>query len=52
MVSPRLLTQPEATSWPREIIMKCARRDVFLLIEPVADYSPLACGARKLGFAP
>ena len=22
--------------------MNCARRDVFLLIEPVADYSPLA----------
>ena len=22
--------------------MRCARRDVFLLIEPVADYSPLA----------
>jgi hypothetical protein len=22
--------------------MKCARRDVFLLIEPVADYTPLA----------
>ena len=36
------MMQPEATSWPREITMKCARRDVFLLLEPVADYSPLA----------
>jgi hypothetical protein len=37
MVSPRVLKQPDATSGPREITMKYARRDVFLLIEPVAD---------------